>query len=149
MTHHKKKAFVIDSCVFAKLFLKEDDRNKAIELLKDSVENNYKVYAPNIFIYEILNICAEKKLKKSEIFEALNQYQNCGLTIIIPSQEVFNKAIDMTSHGHRKSGHPSLYDCVYHALAIENDYIFITSDNKHYIKTKKFGSIELLKDYEK
>lgn len=41
-----------------------------------------------------------------------------------------------------------MYDSVYHAMAIINDGVFITSDKRHYEKTKSFGHITLLKDWE-
>jgi hypothetical protein len=33
---------------------------------------------------------------------------------------------------------------MYHALAIEEEALFITADRKHYEKTKHLGNIELL-----
>ncbi len=45
-----------------------------------------------------------------------------------------------------KSGHPSFYDCTYHALAIERSCDFITSDIKHIKKSKKLGFIKDLDD---
>ncbi len=146
MNHH---IFVIDSCIFAKLFLKEEDRDTAISFLENSVKRHYKIYVPRIFIYEILSICSEKNLERSEVFKAINQYQNCGLNIVDPSETLFNHALEIAKHGHTKSGYPSFYDSIYHALAIENNCTFITSDIKHYVKTKKFGFIKLLKEYEK
>jgi predicted nucleic acid-binding protein len=51
-------------------------------------------------------------------------------------------------NGHEKSGYPTMYDSIYHAMAILNEGIFITSDKRHYEKAKTFGYISLLKDWE-
>ncbi|MBI5413099.1 type II toxin-antitoxin system VapC family toxin [Candidatus Peregrinibacteria bacterium] len=41
----------------------------------------------------------------------------------------------------------SFYDAFYHALAIREKGMFITADEKYFRKTKKEGSVMLLKDY--
>ena len=54
------------------------------------------------------------------------------------------KAIEICETGHQKSGFPSFYDASYHALAINNDCIFITADSKHISKTLQFGHIRVV-----
>jgi predicted nucleic acid-binding protein len=41
-----------------------------------------------------------------------------------------------------------MYDSIYHALAIVEDGVFVTADNRHFEKVKNFGHIALLKDWE-
>ncbi|MBI2639212.1 type II toxin-antitoxin system VapC family toxin [Candidatus Peregrinibacteria bacterium] len=43
----------------------------------------------------------------------------------------------------------SFYDASYHTLAMQENGVFITADEKYYRKTKKEGHIMLLKDYGK
>lgn len=63
-----------------------------------------------------------------------------------PSEVVIKKALKIVGHGHFKSGFPHFYDSVYHALAIEHKCDFVTSDEKHYEKSKGFGNIKLLRE---
>ena len=47
---------VLDSCVFNKLFLEEDDKEQAIELITELSKRNYQVIVPGLFLYEVLTI---------------------------------------------------------------------------------------------
>ena len=49
---------------------------------------------------------------------------------------------------HEKSGFPTIYDSIYHALAIQLDAVFLTADKKHYAKAKEYGHIKLLSEWE-
>jgi len=141
-----KKEFVIDSCVFAKLFLQEEDRDLAISFFEEATKNMHTLYVPDIFIYEILNICAVNKLPEHKVLASIHKYKNYNLKIISPSENMLLAAVKMTRVGHEKSGHPSFYDCLYHALAIDKKCQFITSDLRHIAKSKKFGFIKNLGD---
>lgn len=147
MKHSSSQEFVVDSCVFAKLFLKENEQEIALKFFTESTSKLCKIYVPSIFTFEVLNICAVKKLDENDIFFLLDRYQKFGLKIINPSESMLRKAIKMTKIGHSKSGYPSFYDCIYHALAAELGCNFITSDGKHFAKTKQLGHIKLLKEY--
>ncbi len=138
------KKFVVDSCVFAKLFLNESDRSKAIKFFNEILENRYQIFVPSIFTYEIFNICSSQNLDEELVFSMLGKYHAYGMQIVNPSESLLRKAIKMTKNGSRKSGYPSLYDCSYHALAIDLDCQFITSDLKHISKAREFGSIKSL-----
>ncbi len=143
------KKFVIDSCVFMKLFLEEDDDKIAEKLLIEAIKNYNQIYVPSIFIYEISNIAANKNLDLKHFFSILEKYEKSVLKIIEPSADLLKKSIKMAKSGNTKSDYPSVYDCIYHVLAIEKNCVFITSDHKHYAKAKKFSFIKLLKDYGK
>jgi predicted nucleic acid-binding protein len=148
MTHHKNKSYVVDSCVFAKLFLQEKDRDAAVKFFENAALNNCTIYVPDLFIYEILNICTSKKLDEKKILNLLRKHKNCGLVVTSVSEKLILKAIEMTKLGNKKSGYPAFYDCLYHALAISSGCYFITSDKKHFAKTKALGSIKLLEESE-
>jgi len=146
MNHIKTKEFVIDSSIFVKLFLDENDQKNALRFFNEVSEKKYLIHAPKIFLYEVLNVCANKKLDAKPILKLLSEYQKSNLQIIDPTQEIMLSAIDMTKLGHAKSGYPSFYDCVYHALAIEKKCQFITSDSKHISKSKMFGFVKDLSE---
>ena len=70
------------------------------------------------------------------------------LNIIVPNTRTRMKAVKLARTGNKKSGYPELTDCLYHALAIMNDAVFITNDKKHIAKVQHFGHIVKLSDYE-
>jgi len=139
-----KKELVIDSCVFAKLFLVESDSEVAFKFFSKVIEKGFTIYAPELFIYEILNICAINKLSEEKIFEMLNGYKKCGLKIVSLTDETLLEALKMAKIGHPKSGYPSFYDRSYHALAIKEKCVFVTSDVRHPSRAKKYGHVKLL-----
>ena len=141
------KKFVIDSCVFMKLFLDEEDSEIAEKLIAEISKNGQEIYVPTIFIYEITNVASYKKLDLKQIFYILEKHKKSSLKIVEPTYEILHQATKIAQNGNVKSGHPSIYDCSYHALAIDLGCDFITSDGKHFAKTKQLGSIKLLKDY--
>jgi len=53
-------------------------------------------------------------------------------------------AVQIISQGHAKSGYPSIYDALFHAMALCNEAVFVTADKRHYAKTEQRGSICLL-----
>jgi len=114
---------VLDSCVFSKLFLQEPDRQEAVELITELSKRNTQVLVPSLFLYEVLSI-------------------------VELNQQTTLKAIEICEQGHEKSRFPSFYDASYPALAITNECQFITADKRHMAKTKRFGYVALLSDWE-
>jgi predicted nucleic acid-binding protein len=142
----KRKEFVIDACTFIKLFVKEDNSEVAIEFFRKAVIEDYSLYVPGIFIYEIFAICANKNLDAEKVLETFKAHNDGGLSVIDSSEKLLLSAFEMTKHGSKKSGYPSFYDCIYHAIAVEKKCYFITSDEKHIAKSKKFGFVKNLRD---
>lgn len=138
---------VLDSCVFNKLFLEEDDRDQAIDLITELTEQNYQVIVPSLFLYEVLTIASVSNFPTQQAYKLITQYQKANLELIELDSSCILKAIEICETGHKKSGFPSFYDASYHALAILNNCIFITADNRHISKTAQFGHIVLLKDW--
>jgi predicted nucleic acid-binding protein len=73
-------------------------------------------------------------------------YKSICLTVVDLDVQTSMQAKDITKQGHPKSGYPSFYDSVYHALAIEHNCDFITADGKHEGKVKELGHIKVLKE---
>jgi predicted nucleic acid-binding protein len=55
----RAKYIVLDSSVFVKIFLNEEDRDDAIELLQYIGNNGISVVCPDIFVYEVLSVAAQ------------------------------------------------------------------------------------------
>jgi predicted nucleic acid-binding protein len=143
-----KNQVVLDSCVFSKLFLQEPDREQAIALVKALGDGHYSIVVPHLFFYEVMAVATYAKFDLAKVSALLDAYQKAHLWLIEPDIETLKTAAAMTGSGHPKSGYPSFYDTLYHALALCLGCTFITADKKHYEKTKHLGAIVLLQDWE-
>ncbi len=142
--------FVIDANVPFEYIFEREQKEKTVEILRKAASEEILLIAPSIIGDEIANVLhgcfkdvgdIEKHL---EFMEKLVESQI--ITVVIPNRSTYLKAIEICRDGNEKSGYPSLSDSIYHALAIENEATFITSDGRHYSKAKQFGHIELLKE---
>jgi len=137
--------YVIDSSVFAKLLLNEDDSSKVEDLICKIIKEGDYILVPSIFSYEIVGIFKKHNFPIYIIKDFVKRYNNNAyLKVINIDDEILDLALDITTKGNKKSGFPSFYDATYHALAILNDCDFITADKKHYEKTKRLGNVQLL-----
>ena len=143
-----KNKVVLDACVFSKLFLIEPDRDQAIALIRALENRHHAIVVPQVFFYEVMATATYAKLDPDSILNLIGQYQKTHLQLIQPNLEVLKTAMAITDSGHPKSGYPSFYDAIYHALALCLNCSFITADQRHYEKTKHLGSIILLRDWE-
>ena len=136
---------VIDSCVFAKLFLDEEGFEKVRVFIKTLCEDKVQILVPSIFTYEIFYIAQRYGVDLDFITNLLETYKSFNLKEMALEGKTIAKAKEIiTNSSHPKSGFPSFYDASYHALAMVNECKFITADKKHYEKTKGEGFIELI-----
>lgn len=145
----KAKTVVLDACVFSKLFLQEPDRDQAIALIKTLGEQRHTLMVPQLFFYEIMAVANYAKFDMGKTLALLEAHQKANLRLVEPDIEVLRTAATMTGSGHPKSGYPSFYDALYHALALCLGCPFITADKRHYEKTRQLGAIVLLADWER
>ena len=145
----QNKKFVLDSSVFLKIFFVEHDSEKAIKFLNETVTKRLPLLAPQIFIHEVYAACAKNidiGWTHDLTLATLRKYQPY-MEIVDLNENLSALAFQIAQTGHAKSGFPSFYDCLYHALAIQEKCTFVTADEKHFNKThKKFGHIKLLKN---
>ena len=135
---------VIDSCVFAKIFLEEEQSHIAKSLYLNACKENKIIMVSSIFEYEILTIIRKYDLPFDVLYPVIAGQIKASINVIHLEEEITKKAYEISKTGNEKSGFPSFYDSTYHALAILNDCDFITSDKKHYEKVKQLGNIKLL-----
>lgn len=140
---------ILDSNVAAKLVIDEADSQQAIALIQYCVAQRFDIVVPELFRYEIASIVTRAQLNTLQImafFESqidhIVQYRN-------PNLKEWVKAQQLVNDGHPKSGYPSLYDSIYHAMAIESEGVFVTADKRHYEKTQAYEHIALLSDWKK
>lgn len=143
-----KDLLVVDSSVFNKLYLDESDRDKAIFLFSLSASKMTQLIAPTLLFYEVVHTSQSYRLPLKTIIPLLNRQTEKNLILLEPTLEHIQKALEIIETGHPKCGYPSIYDSIFHAMAIVEDTFLITADKKHYAKTKDFGHILLLDDVE-
>ena len=139
---------VIDSCIFAKIFLDEEDSDKAVSFLEKVINQGTEIILPFLYSYEVLSTVIKNKGNSAEAFDILQSYEESVISLYKTDERLLQKTEEILQNGHIKSGFPYFYDSVYHALAIINDCDFVTADKAHYEKTKKLGNIKLLSDIE-
>ncbi len=138
------KTFTLDSSVLLKFVLVKNEpmRDIACKIIKEYSKNDIFLIEPSLWIYEILNTLSRKfSLKDAKDF--FDKIYNLGFitkninhNIILLALKIINKYPKI-----------SFYDASYHAFAIYNNSVFVTSDEKYYNKVKDEGSIILLEDF--
>jgi predicted nucleic acid-binding protein len=144
---------VPDANVFLEMIYRRSLQRTARQLISHAIASEIQLVAPSLFLDEITEVfCGNlddlQKVRQHLLY--LEQLVNKkALLIVVPSLAIRMKAIEIARTGNPKSGYPELSDSLYHALAIENDAIFVTNDSKHVAKVNRFGHVEKLADYPK
>lgn len=138
---------VVDSNVFAKLFTEEPDSNEAGAALSHLAVTDTPVIVPTLFSYELAQIARYHKIPVEQALDLFESQLNHHWKLTEPNRPHWSKAEEISQSGHEKSGYPTLYDAIYHAIAVVENGIFLTADNKHHTKAAGFGHIVLLKDW--
>lgn len=142
------QTIIIDANVGAKLFIQETDSQLAIELFEHCVTNSHNIVVPELFKYEIASIANRQNLPMGVVMSFFDAEVDTILNYIKPTIEDWQIAETIAQTGHLKSGYPSMYDSIYHAIAINLKGIFVTADLRHYKKTSAHGHIETLNNWQ-
>ncbi len=137
--------FVIDSSIFNKLYLDEADRDKAQQLFIHAAADKAILLAPDLLFLEVVNTAQRCGVPINSVVDLL-EAQKYLLDMRAVNDAERKKAIQIMANGHIKSGYPSIYDALFHAMAICNNAIFVTADKRHFGKTQLLGSICLLSE---
>lgn len=103
--------------------------------------------APDLLKYEVAQTALRHKVPLEKVFQIFEKHISILIEQCAPGKEAWQKAEEIFSQGHVKSGYPSMYDSIYHAMAIVEDGVFVTTDKRHFKKAKNFGHITLLEDW--
>ena len=139
---------VLDASVFGKLLLDEPDRSQAQSLIEHALVRREGLLAPSLIVYEILSIALRHNVPFSVALEMLAKLRSSGFAIEEPTVKELQGAERIATAGHAKSGYPALEDSIYHAMAIERGATFVTADRRHVSKTRQFGNVVLLADWQ-
>lgn len=139
---------VPDANVFVKLLYPEPDSEEAKVFFKTCASTNTKLVAPELFKYEIAEVTRYRQESLAKTLDLFDMFDRALLTVSAPDRETWLLAEKITHKGHMNSGFPTIYDSIYHALAIKLNAQFLTADKRHYAKAREFGHIKLLSDWE-
>ena len=103
---------------------------------------------PEHFLYELINVCQRLNIAIQNALELFETMKGSILTVVTPGHSAWLLAEKIANDGHKKSGFPSIYDSIYHSLAIESEGVFVTADKRYYAKAERHSGICLLKDWE-
>jgi len=138
------KKFTIDASVFAKIFINETLSDRALELVLSIQRNNHIIINPSLFEYELIRVAITNGVDLDVFNRTLTDYKKTNLILLSPNSHHIKRAKKMIDTCRTKNISISFYDAIYHAIALEEEAIFITADEKYYFKTNHFGNINLL-----
>ena len=142
------KAIVVDASIILKVYLDETDTEQALDFIDAATNNYWSLFAPSLLQYEVADVAMRKKHDMDRFGAFYEKYIGGLINQESPNRETWIQANEITRVGHDKSGYPTSYDSIYHAMAIVKGGIFITADHSHYAKAKEFGHIVMLSDWE-
>ncbi len=83
---------VIDSSVFSKVFLIEEERELALDLLSKLNEKDYTILVPSIFIYEVMAVLCRVGYDLRSASGILTSYRNSSMSVIDLDDELISSA---------------------------------------------------------
>ena len=122
---------VIDASVAIKWVVEEDGSSDALDLLK-----KHRMASPDLLVAECANVLW-KKVKRAELTGkeatvAASLLQRADIEVL-PTRNLMDRALELAiAIDH------AAYDCVYLALAIENNWPLVTADDR--LRRKVGGS---------
>ena len=143
-----EKIIILDTNIAVKILHEEQDTEIAQCFLEECTINNVRILVPEHFLYELINVCQRLGVEVANALKFFDAMKGSILTIVTPDNSTWLLAETIAKEGNKKSGFPSMYDSIYHALAIKSKGVFFTSDRRHFIKSEKFSHISLLSDWE-
>ena len=134
---------VVDADISVRWFLpdfpKERQGEQALYLLKQLTRNEITLIQPSYWFAETIDIISAIEPKLAEFASVYLEAMDLD---ILQTPKTIKIA-------HRLSSQLSchLSDTLYHALAIENNGIFVTANQAYYIKAHQHGHIQLLSNW--
>ena len=136
---------VLDASIYVKIFKNETDSKQAIDLVDDLIRSHAQMIEPSIAISETITICEASKQNIDKACDFFSALIDNVIHVVEVDDSLVRQSCEITKIGHDKSGYPTFNDCLYHAIAIRENALFITADKRHYEKTKHLGNIKLLR----
>lgn len=136
-----KPLYILDSSIIIKWLCEEVDSDKALKIKAKFIQDEIELGIPTLAYYETINFIARAYPAQAVLI--FSQFLMLKITEFFVTLENIAETIDITQQFPKTA----FYDATYHALAIQNNGIFITADEKYYNQAKSMKHIQLLKDY--
>ncbi len=144
----ESRSYVLDANVFLEYIYGRELQEIARHLISQAIRGKIEIIIPSLALDEISEVLCGNMDDIEQVTRHLRYLEELVLEgilkVVVPTTKVRVQAIQMARHGNKKSGYPEFTDCLYHALAVFSDAIFITNDRKHFSKVRSFGHIRLL-----
>lgn len=142
------KIIVLDANIAVKMLHAEPDTEQARALFRFCAKQGIKILVPEHFLYEVVNVCERVNVTVDEVLVFYEALKASILTVVSPNRSTWLRAERIAKDGHPSSGFPSIYDSIYHALALDVGGVFVTADKRHVAKTHQHGGVTLLSKWE-
>ena len=142
------KIIVLDANIAIKVLHSENDSEIAQKFLQACTIKKARILVPDHFLYELVNVSHRLGIETKNVLKLFETMKGSVLTVVTPERSTWLRAEKIANDGHEKSGFPSMYDSIYHSLAIEFDAVFVTADKRHYAKAEHHSRMCLLEDWE-
>ena len=140
-----KKRYLLDTSVITKWYYKKDeeDLHNASILYNNLRSEHYILFAPELLIYELLNIYRTKlELDDAKINKIITELFD-SIVILGINKNTFSKAF-ITA----RSFNISYYDSIYLSLSEDLDAPLVTADKKLYLAVKDIKhNVIMLSDF--
>ena len=131
---------VVDASVVVKWFLpdasREPDADRAAALLRAIGEGRVDLLQPSHWLAEVAAVIA--RLRPKIAAEAIDLLDSMELATAADA-ELYKRASRLAQELDQH-----LFDTLYHALALENDALLVTSDDRYLRKAGRLGNIVAL-----
>jgi predicted nucleic acid-binding protein len=139
---------ILDASVLIKLFKNEEDSAVARQFINVQLLDRKDAFlAPSILIYETLSAALHVEQPFDRITALIDRLRTLGLVIEEPEATELILAEKIARTEAPGGGFPTLFDSIYHAMAIERDATLITADRRHVAKAGDYGHITVLADW--
>lgn len=139
---------VLDASVLIKLFKEEEDSALARNLVNHILQRNQPLLAPTIILYEALSSALHVGHPFEGVAALFDRLKMLGLRVEEPTRAELNRAEEIATTQVPGGGFPTLFDSIYHAMAIERDGTFVTADLKHVENTRHLGNVLALTEWQ-
>jgi predicted nucleic acid-binding protein len=140
-----KKRYILDASVVSKWYYQKDEEDfkNALIIYNKLQSENYTFFAPDLLIYELLNIYRNKsELDSPRINKIISELYDL-IVIVGINKNTFSKSFQIS-----RKFDISLYDSVYIAITEDLGANLITADKRLYDSIKLSNSkITLLSDF--
>lgn len=120
--------FVVDCSVAAKWILPEPGREMALRLFARYESGEIAFIAPDLLLAEFASLMAKrsrrKEISRRQAHDAFDLLTRCAIPLF-DMRPRLRRALELSLRYQL-----SLWDCVYLAVAIEHDCVFLTADRR-------------------